>query len=139
MGAAKSCTVASAIWGRRLSRGLRGRKTRAGGIPRLNPYEAPRCQETAAPRSGLLLFFRRVGLGTVGLRFRARTAFLSMRYRRPMSAPNTYGGSVVTWVTIAASPWGYALRPRNNVVPSDRPRQRGGSAYTACQLASGSG
>jgi hypothetical protein len=50
----------------------------------------PVVKRQTTPRSGLLLFFRRVSLGAVGLRFRALTSFRSMRYRRSMSAPNTY-------------------------------------------------
>jgi hypothetical protein len=36
-----------------------------------NPYETPSCQGTHSPRSGRLLFFRRVGLGIGDLRCRA--------------------------------------------------------------------
>src|SRR5437867_3434250 len=35
----------------------------------------PVVKRQTTPRSGLLLFFRRVGLGVVGLRFRALTSF----------------------------------------------------------------
>jgi hypothetical protein len=43
-----------------------------------------------------------------------------------MAAPNTYGGSIITGVTIAEPRGGSSLRPSNDSVPSDRPMQKAG-------------
>jgi hypothetical protein len=53
--------------------GRRGTGARLG-LTRMRP---PAVKRQTPPRSGLLLFFRRVGLGVVGLRFRALTSFPS--------------------------------------------------------------
>jgi hypothetical protein len=89
------------------------------------------------PRSGLLLFFRRVGLGAGGLRFRALTAFPSLQYRQPLSAPHTSGGALA--LALARAEAHEPLRPRNISVPSYRPPHQGGDTGAVRQCAAGAG
>jgi hypothetical protein len=105
--------------------------------PHRTRMRPPVVQRQTAPRSGRLLFFRRVGLGAVGLRVRALTAFPSRRSRRPMSAPTTACGALAMALESAETP--EPLRPRTIAVPSYRPPHPGGGTFAVRQCASGSG
>ena len=98
-------------------------------VPRLTRMRPPVVKRQTTPRSGLLLFFRRVGLGAVGIRFRALTSCPSMRYRRPVSAPHTYGGSLACEAATARDQgWSCATsKPLGALVPASSKKRLSGS------------
>jgi len=57
-----------------------------------------------------------------------------MRVPTEVAAPHTYGGSIITGVTLAEPRSGDPRRPRNFSVPSYRPRQRAGSTRRRCPV-----
>jgi hypothetical protein len=64
--------------------------------------------------------------------------FISLsRYRQPVSAPNTYGGSITREMAMAETH--EPLRPSNIAGPSYRPSQQGGCTFAVRQCASGVG
>jgi hypothetical protein len=81
-----------------------------------NPYEAPLGQETNFSSEWIFSCFR-----FPGLRNRQSVVCADViavcRYQPSVAVPYTYGGAVVTVVTMAESHGSGALRPRNRVVP----------------------
>ena len=75
MGAAKSCTVASAIWGGMLPMGWGPVKPGREVCLSRTLMRPPVVKRQTSPRSGFLAFFRWVGPGAIGIQYRALTSF----------------------------------------------------------------
>ena len=104
-----------------------------------NPYEVSSCQETNDPSERFFSFFSAYRAWRSLPSVACADSISGCRCQPRVAAPHTDCGAVAIVVAIAANRGGSPLRPRNEAVPSSRPLHRGGYAWAACPLVSGSG
>jgi hypothetical protein len=100
-----------------------------------NPYEDSLCQETNYSLERFFVVFPPFGSWRDQHPVSCADLISVHGCQRCVAAPHTYGGSIITAVTIAEPHCGEPLRPRKDVVPSYRPTQTPGCTFVCASEA----